>query len=92
MKKIVMIVVCASLGAMMLYAQRPPAAPTAATCAGLSSLELSNATITLAKLIPAGQFAPPAGRSDAYASLPAFCRVTMTQRCLGRLGPVRRSR
>jgi feruloyl esterase len=78
MKKALMIVVCACLGAILLSAQRQPAAPTAAACAALSSLELSNATITLAKLIPAGQFAPPAGRSDAYASLPSFCRVAMT--------------
>ncbi len=79
MKKIAMTVVCAWLGAMLLYAQSRPAAPTAAACANLASLGLSGATITSAKLVPPGQFTPPGGRGGAaYADVPAFCRVAMT--------------
>jgi len=44
-----------------------------ANCEGMISLALPDTTITLAKLIPAGTFAPPGGR--AIDDLPAFCEV-----------------
>jgi feruloyl esterase len=48
----------------------------AATCDSLASLSLSNTTLT-STLVPAGRFTPPGGgAAGAFASLPAFCRVT----------------
>lgn len=60
------------------------AAPAlAASCEGLTSLTLPDATITSAQSVTAGQFSPPAGRGGApnaaaYQDLPAFCRVYVT--------------
>ena len=58
-------------------------AATAATCESLSSLTLSNTTITLAQTVAAGAFVAP-GRGGApgqpLADLPAFCRVIATLR------------
>jgi feruloyl esterase len=55
----------------------------AASCEGLTSLTLPDATITSAQSVAAGQFSPPAGRGGApnaagYQDLPAFCRVSAT--------------
>jgi feruloyl esterase len=50
----------------------------AAACARLASLTLPNATVTSAQAVSAGQFAPPEGSKEAFADLPAFCRVAMT--------------
>ena len=56
----------------------------AATCESLSSLKLQNATITTAQPVAAGAFTPPAGGrggrggGNAFADLPAFCRVAAT--------------
>jgi feruloyl esterase len=56
----------------------------AATCESLSSLTLQNATITTAQPVAAGAFTPPAGGrggrggGNAFADLPAFCRVAAT--------------
>ena len=52
----------------------------AATCDGLASLKLANASITAADVVAAGSFVPPGrGPNPAalalYKSLPAFCRV-----------------
>ena len=52
----------------------------AADCAQLAGLKLPHTEITLAESIAAGAFKPPAGAGlgrppDAYAHLPAFCRV-----------------
>ncbi len=56
----------------------------AATCESLSSLKLTDATITLAQPVAAGAFSPPAGgrggNAQAFSSLPAFCRVAATLR------------
>jgi len=59
-----------------------PAAAAAATCDGLSTLQLRNTTITSAETIAAGAFTLPADspRSDAsfftaFETLAAFCRV-----------------
>jgi hypothetical protein len=45
----------------------------AATCESMVGVALPNATITLAKSIPAGSFTPPQGK--AIEDLPAFCEV-----------------
>jgi len=50
----------------------------AAACARLSSLRLPNATVTSVQVVPAGAFKPPAGAAEAFADLPAFCRVELT--------------
>ncbi|MGP0076391.1 MAG: tannase/feruloyl esterase family alpha/beta hydrolase [Bryobacteraceae bacterium] len=59
----------------------------AATCESLATLALSNATVTLAQPVAAGEFTPP-GRTFpgtpasavAMKDLPAFCRVAATLR------------
>ena len=50
------------------------------SCAGLSKIALANTAITTAQVVPAGEFAPPAGRGPApsFKDLPAFCRVQAT--------------
>ena len=56
----------------------------AASCDSLATLALPNATITMAQVVPAGQFsAPGAGQAggrgaNPYADLPEFCRVAAT--------------
>ena len=48
-----------------------------ANCEKLSSLTLSNATVTTAHAYPAGEVAAPGTRT---MSVPAFCRVTVTSK------------
>ena len=55
----------------------------AAPCESLTSLSLANTVITAAETVGPGQFTPPAGRGgarggNAFANLPAFCRVAAT--------------
>src|SRR3989442_984212 len=60
----------------------------AASCDSLASLALPDTTITLAQVVPAGQFSPPGagqakgkGKGPAatpYKDLPEFCRVAAT--------------
>ena len=50
----------------------------AASCEGLASLALPQAKVTMAQVVAAGAFTPPAGRPEPYRSLPEFCRVTAT--------------
>src|SRR6188768_3114632 len=51
----------------------------AATCESLASLALPSATITAAEAVEAGAFSQPGGRGgNAFAELPAFCRVAAT--------------
>ena len=52
----------------------------AASCESLSALKLPDTTITLAQSVAPGTFSPPAGGAggQAYATLPAFCRVAAT--------------
>src|SRR6185295_18569278 len=54
----------------------------AAPCEGLSALKLPNTTITSAQAVEAGKFAPAGGGGrgggNAFADLPAFCRVAAT--------------
>jgi feruloyl esterase len=55
---------------------------SAQSCEALSSLKLPDTTITAATSVAAGAFAPPArggrGGGNAFADLPAFCRVEAT--------------
>ena len=54
------------------------------SCEKLASLKLPNVTITLAKMVGAGEFAPPPSGGMAlppremFSRLPAFCRVAAT--------------
>ena len=58
------------------------AAPAfAATCDSLAKLALKDTTITMAQIVPAGQFSPPGGGgrgANPYKELPEFCRVAVT--------------
>ena len=66
------------------------AAPAfAASCEGLASLALPQTAITMAQVVPAGEFSPPAagqakgkgkGAFNSYKDLPEFCRVAATLR------------
>ena len=62
----------------------------ASSCESLSSLALSQTTITLAETVAAGSFTPPAGTGrgrganpEAFRNLPAFCRVAATLKPTG---------
>src|SRR4051812_13922550 len=62
-----------------IVSMTPSAATASSSCEGLATLALPDAHITTAETVPAGQFQPPAGRSNSiYGSLPAFCRVSAT--------------
>jgi feruloyl esterase len=54
----------------------------AATCDSLKSLTLPQATIDSVEIVAAGAFTQPGGRAgrggNAFADLPAFCRVALT--------------
>ena len=58
----------------------------AASCESLASLTLPSTTITLARIVEAGAFTPPApagapappSGAQAFRDMPAFCRVTAT--------------
>jgi feruloyl esterase len=76
-------VLFSTLTLVLLSSQALAAVP----CETLSNLTLRNTTITTAQVVAAGQFVAPAvtgrggrgGRGgNAYASLPAFCRVAAT--------------
>src|SRR5438046_7204553 len=58
---------------------RPAAA---ATCDGLAALALPDTRIDVAQVVAAGAFSQPGGRTgrggNAFADLPAFCRVAAT--------------
>lgn len=65
--------------ALMLAALCAPAGTAlAASCESLASLALPQAKITMAQVVAAGAFTPPAGRPDPYRNLPEFCRVAAT--------------
>jgi len=60
-----------------------PAYASGATCDSLKSLTLPDATIDSVQIVAAGTFQQPgarAGRGNAMADLPAFCRVAITSR------------
>jgi feruloyl esterase len=54
------------------------------SCESLTGLKLRDTTITLANVVGAGEFSPPAeagrGGPGAFKDLPAFCRVAATLR------------
>jgi feruloyl esterase len=64
--------------AVMLVAMLSSRTCAAANCEGLSSLALPDTTITLAAAVARGAFVPPGRSSDAFKSLPTFCRVAAT--------------
>ncbi|MBI3491841.1 MAG: tannase/feruloyl esterase family alpha/beta hydrolase, partial [Acidobacteria bacterium] len=80
---------CATLLAAMIGGR---ALTAAATCESLASMTLPHTTITLARVVEAGAFAPPVpagatapsgvqappAASQAFRDLPAFCRVAAT--------------
>jgi feruloyl esterase len=59
-----------------------PSTTAAQSCAGLLRLALPNASITSAQAVGAGAFTPSIASSgpNAFADLPAFCRVAATLR------------
>ena len=74
--KLIRIILTAAIS-LVLFAL--PAA--AATCEGLTSLELPDGKITSASLVKAGEFTPPMGGGpmmggpEVFKNAPAFCRV-----------------
>src|SRR5829696_1742106 len=57
----------------------PAAAASGAPCDSLASLSVPNTTVTLAQTVAQGAFTQPGGRpSNAFASMPGFCRVAVT--------------
>jgi tannase/feruloyl esterase len=78
---------CAILLAAILPQPAVPVVAAAGMCEQLSSLALPGTTITLAQKVAAGAFVPPAtgapgapGAGQAFATLPAFCRVAAVLR------------
>src|SRR5260370_40497978 len=67
---------------VLAYLSGEPA--SASSCDSLAALALKDTTITMAQLVPAGQFSAPGGRQPAgrganpYADLSEFCRVAAT--------------
>src|ERR687898_1121429 len=79
--------ICVVLALLVPAQQRIAGAP--ASCESLSSLQLPNANVTLARVVAAGTFTPPSatpGRgmapalARAMAAVPTFCRVAVTSR------------
>jgi feruloyl esterase len=69
--------VCLKITALIPFALTASAA-LAASCEDLASFSLPRAKVTLAQVVAAGAFTPPAGRPDPYRNVPEFCRVTAT--------------
>jgi feruloyl esterase len=65
---------------MLACLQAAPAFPS--SCESLAALALKETTISVAQLIPPGQFSPPENgrRVNAYSDLSEFCRVAATIR------------
>jgi feruloyl esterase len=88
--RILSVVTCALLFGLAVASAEAGQAPVgeSAACERLAaSLKLPNTAITSAQPVAAGQFAPPAapagrgggpGAAQAFADLPAFCRVAAT--------------
>jgi feruloyl esterase len=72
----------AMLCAPILFVCLSASASASSTCESLSSLHLKDATVTLAQVVPAGQFKAAGQRQgrggNPYANLPEFCRVAAT--------------
>jgi feruloyl esterase len=73
------LILAACVTAISFLGAHPAAAQS---CEALSSLKLTDATVTMAQPVAAGAFTPPAGGRGAapgpIADLPAFCRVALT--------------
>jgi Tannase and feruloyl esterase len=70
---------CAVLLAILMHAH----VLNAAACESLSSVALPNTSITVAQMVPAGEFTQPGTGPAAvqqFSRLPAFCRVAATLR------------
>ncbi len=55
----------------------PCVGATPTPCESLASLDLKNAKITLAQMVPAGAFTLPKGPPPSFKDVPAFCRVVL---------------
>src|SRR6202007_522186 len=70
---------CMKLAIALLLVAAPA---MGAPCESLSTFSQPHVSVTLAQAVGAKQFTPPTGRggrgSDAFRSLPAFCRVAAT--------------
>jgi feruloyl esterase len=70
----------ALLGATALHAS-PATAPAPTACESLTQMKVTNGRVLSAASVQAGAFAPPnapnANTGAAFATLPAFCRVTL---------------
>ena len=71
------------VGSLLVGLLIAPGVAHAATCDSLTSLSSAGTTVTLAQEVAAGAFTQPGGRGgrgggNAFASLPAFCRVAVT--------------
>jgi feruloyl esterase len=70
------------MAALWLFGCLSAAPARGATCDNLPALTLKDATVTGARLVPAGAFSAPGQRQGAgvnpYQDLPEFCRVTLT--------------
>ena len=65
------------LKALLAAATFVPSAGAGASCESLGSLSLSQAKITSAQSVAAGDFTPPSAAQPIH-NMPAFCRVTAT--------------
>ena len=70
----------AAVATLTLTVLLSPPASAATACEKLATLALPNAKMDSSELVAAGSFVQPAGRgqTNAFAYLPAFCRVTAT--------------
>jgi feruloyl esterase len=72
-------VLACTIALLVCVAPRPAAA---APCDSLAGLALKDGKVTLAQVVPAGQFVPPGGGAargpSPYKELPSFCRVAAT--------------
>jgi feruloyl esterase len=69
--------------AVCFAASLTPSPAAAASCEALAALALKDSTITIAQVVPAGQFVPPGnqtGRANPFRDLSEFCRVAATLR------------
>ena len=71
------LIVGASCAVVLATVTHLRAGDGALACADVAKLTLPNATITSAEAVEAGSFKPP-DQTNAFRSLPAFCRVAMT--------------
>lgn len=67
------------IGAVLIVCAAMAPQASAATCESVAALKAPNAVVTAAVAVGPGAFSPPTGRGgNAFAALPAFCRVAMT--------------